>query len=295
MNNEQFKGSTVALVTPFLPNGQIDETSLRQLVNWQIEQGTNVILGCGTTGESATLSTDEQLHIISSIKDEARGRVPVLAGAGSYSTSAAVNLVANMDNLGAEAILSVAPYYNKPEQDGLYAHFKTIAEATSLPVIIYNVPSRTGCNIEAATTLRLAEIPNIIGIKEASGNLNQIMEIIRCRPEGFMVLSGDDALTLPIIAMGGNGAISVIANQTPHLFSRLVKEANAGNWAKARRIHYQLLPLMQQNFSLTNPVPVKTSLAMMGRVRDYFRLPLTSMPASHRDTLKTTLQELELI
>ena len=295
MNVEKFRGSTVALITPFTRDGQIDEPGLRHLVDWQIEQGTDVILAMGTTGESATLSTDEHHRVIEIVIDQVDGRVPVLCGAGTNATARAIELTRFAEKAGADAILSVGPYYNKPTQEGFYQHFKAIAEATSLPVIIYNVPGRTGSNIAAQTTLRLAQIPNIIGVKEASGNLAQIMEIIRNRPVDFLVLSGDDAITLALLALGGDGVISVAANEVPALMHDMVQAALKGRWEEARKLHYKLLPLMEANFIESNPIPVKTALSMMGMIDDNFRLPLVKMSEQNKAKLKKVLDELSLL
>lgn len=295
MNIEQFRGATVALVTPFTENGKIDESQLRMLVDRQIELGTNVILACGTTGESATLSHAEHHHVMDIVINQVNHRVPVICGAGSNATHEAISLSKHAEAQGADAILSVGPYYNKPTQEGFYRHFRTIAESVSLPLIIYNVPGRTGSNIEAKTALRLAEIDNIIGIKEASGNLSQIMNILRSRPEDFLVLSGDDALSLALIALGGDGTISVVANETPDLFSQMISAALNGDWNRARELHQQLLPLMETNFIETNPIPVKTALAMMGIIEDNFRLPLVPMAPHNREILQTILSDLHLL
>jgi len=221
--------------------------------------------------------------------------VPVLCGAGSNATSEAVDLTRHATDIGADGILSVAPYYNKPTQEGLFQHFKAIAENTDLPVFVYNVPGRTGSNITAETTLRLAEVPNIAGIKEASGDLSQIMEILRCRPPDFLVLSGDDAFAFPVMALGGDGIISVVANETPGLLSQMVEAALSGKWDEARRLHFQLLPLMDANFIESNPIPVKAAMAMMGLLEENYRLPLVPMREENRQKLKNVLQELKLI
>lgn len=295
MNIEQFRGSTVALVTPFDEKGQIDEIKLRMLVDRQIEMGTNVILACGTTGESATLSHAEHHRVMDIIIEQVNHRLPVICGAGSNATYEAISLSKHAEAQGANAILSVGPYYNKPTQEGFYRHFRTIAESVSLPLIIYNVPGRTGSNIDAKTVLRLAEIDNIIGIKEASGNMSQIMNILSRRPADFLVLSGDDALSLALIALGGDGTISVVANETPDLFSQMISAGMSGDWNTARQIHQRLLPLMEANFIETNPIPVKTALAMMGIIADNFRLPLVPMAPHNRATLRKILSDLHLL
>ncbi len=295
MDSTIFRGTTVALITPFAKDGTVDEQRLRKLVDWHVEQGTDVILACGTTGESATLSHDEHHQVMDIVIDQANNRVPVLCGAGSNATWEAISLTEYAEKAGANGILSVGPYYNKPTQEGFYQHFKTIAESTSLPVIVYNVPGRTGSNISAETTLRLAEIPNIVGIKEASGNLSQIMHILRERPDKFLVLSGDDSITLPLLSLGGDGVISVVANEAPAILHEMVHSAFDGNWERARTLHNMLLPLMEFNFVETNPIPVKTALSMMGMIEDNFRLPLVKMTESNKAKLKTLLEELELL
>jgi 4-hydroxy-tetrahydrodipicolinate synthase len=295
MSPDRFRGSTVALITPFQNDGSIDRKRLRELAEWHIEEGTDVILVNGTTGESATLSPAEQVEVAEIVVDQAAGRRPVLGGAGSNSSRVAAELAQAAEKAGVDGILSVAPYYNKPTQEGLFRHFQHVAAATSLPVILYNVPGRTASNLSAETTLRLAEIDNIVGVKEASGNLSQVMEILRLRPDGFLVLSGDDAWALPLIALGADGVVSVVANQTPGAFRELVGAALEGDWNKAREIHYRLLELMELNFVESNPIPVKTALAMMGRIEEVFRLPLVAMNDANRDRLKIALQSLGLI
>lgn len=295
MSLDRFRGSTVALITPFQNDGSIDRKRLRELAEWHIEEGTDVILVNGTTGESATLSPAEQVEVAEIVVDQAAGRRPVLGGAGSNSSRLAAELARAAEKAGVDGILSVAPYYNKPTQQGLFRHFQHVAAATSLPVILYNVPGRTASNLSAETTLRLAEIDNVVGVKEASGNLSQVMEILRFRPDGFLVLSGDDAWALPLIALGADGVVSVVANQTPGAFRELVGAALEGDWNKAREMHYRLLELMELNFVESNPIPVKTSLAMMGRIEEVFRLPLVAMNDANRDRLKIALQSLGLI
>lgn len=290
----KYRGTTVALITPFKSDFSLDEPRLRGLVDWHIEQGTDVILACGTTGESATLSHDEHHRVIELVIEQADARVPVLAGAGSNSTAEAISLTRHATKAGADAILSVGPYYNKPTQNGYYEHFKAIAESTDKPVLLYNVPGRTASNISAETTLRLAEIPNIIGVKEASGNLSQIMSILANRPLDFLVLSGDDALTLAMMALGADGVISVIANQAPALLHKMVHAALDGDWNKARELHYKLLPLMEFNFCESNPIPVKTACAMMGLVEEVVRLPLVRMSESNKAKMRNLISNLGL-
>ncbi|MFH1966060.1 MAG: 4-hydroxy-tetrahydrodipicolinate synthase [Acidobacteriota bacterium] len=295
MNTEKFRGTTVALVTPFNDDASLDEESLKALVEWQIQQGTDAILAAGTTGEAATLSMEEHEHLMELICGQVAGRVPVVCGAGSNCTREALFLTRCAEGSGADAILSVGPYYNKPTQEGFYRHFREIADSTDLPIMIYNVPGRTGSNISAETTLRLAEISNIIAVKEASGNISQISEIIRDRPEGFLVLSGDDCLALPLMSLGSEGVVSVAANQVPGLLKQMVSAVFAGNWEKAREIHFRLFPLMETNFIESNPIPVKTSLAMMGMLKDNFRLPMTRATEKTREKLSEILKDLELI
>lgn len=295
MNIEQFRGSTVALITPFDKKGQIDEIKLRMLVDRQIDMGTNVILACGTTGESATLSHTEHQRVMDIVIEQVNHRVPVICGAGSNATHEAISLSKHAEVQGADAILSVGPYYNKPTQEGFYRHFRTIAESVGLPLIIYNVPGRTGSNIDAKTVLRLAEIDNIIGIKEASGNMSQIMNILRDRPADFLVLSGDDALSLPLIALGCDGTISVVVNEVPDLFNQMITSALEGYWNRARELHQRLLPLMEANFIESNPIPVKTAMAMMGLIEANFRLPLVEMAPRNRETLRAILDDLNLL
>ncbi len=295
IDSTQFRGTTVALITPFDDQNNISEKCLRSLVDWHVEQGTDVILACGTTGESATLSHDEHHRVMDIIIEQAAGRVPVMAGAGSNATSEAMSLTKHATDIGADAILSVGPYYNKPTQEGLYRHFKAIAESTDKPIVLYNVPGRTGKNIEAETTLRLAEIPNIIGIKEASGDIGQVMEIIRNKPRDFLVLSGDDSIALPVVAAGGDGVVSVIANEAPKMLHDMVHAAFADNWDKARELHYKLLPLMSFNFVEANPIPVKTACSLMGLCSANVRLPLVPMQPENVESMKTLLQEIGLM
>ena len=270
-------GCGTALVTPFTDDGSVDERALRALVNWQIDEGVHFLVPCGSTGEAATMSTAEHRRVVEITVDEARGRVPVVAGAGSNDTRRAIALSAEMRAAGATHLLHVSPSYNKPPQRGIIAHFRAIAESTDLPIIAYNVPGRTGSNIEARTTLALAEIPGVIGIKEASGNLGQIMEIIRQRPAHFAVISGDDGLTLAVMAAGGDGIISVISNATPKLVSKLVECCRDGNYEAARACNDRLAPWTQAAFVESNPIPAKAALAMQGRLRNVLRLPLVPL------------------
>jgi 4-hydroxy-tetrahydrodipicolinate synthase len=291
---KSFRGAGVALVTPFKKDGSIDEPALRRLVKRQVEAGIDVLVPCGTTGESATLDAAEQRRVIEVTLAEA-GRVPVLAGAGTNDTRTAVEKAKAAAGLGAHGILSVGPYYNKPTQEGYYRHFATIADAVSVPVVVYNVPGRTGSNIDAKTLLRLAGHGNIRAVKEASGSLGQIMEILRDRPAGFEVLSGDDAFTLAVMAHGGEGVISVAANQVPGPMHDLVAACARGDFAEGRRMHNRLLHLMNLNFVESNPVPVKASLALLGLCEEVYRLPLCPPMNSTREALRDALRGLGLL
>ena len=279
----QWKGCGPALVTPFTAAGELDEAAVTRLARRQVEDGVHFLVPCGTTGESPTLSHAEKIRVIELVVWAADGRIPVLAGAGGYDTRAAAQLAADMASAGANGILSVTPYYNKPTPEGLFLHYSTIAEATDLPIIVYNVPSRTGCNVTPATLQRLAEIPHVVGVKEASGDLGQMCEICRTMADDFTVLSGDDAFTLPLMALGGHGVISVIANEMPGEMAALVERAAAGDVAEARAIHNRLLPLMQINFIESNPIPVKAALAEMGLIDTAtYRSPMAPPgPESH--------------
>jgi 4-hydroxy-tetrahydrodipicolinate synthase len=297
MKVEWLRGCATALVTPFTSDGAVDAESFRALVERQIEGGVSLLVPCGTTGESVTMTEEEDREVIKLCVEAARGRARVIAGTGSNSTAAAVENSRAARELGADAVLVVAPYYNKPTQAGLYAHFRTIAEAvTDLPVVLYNVPGRTSSNIAAATTLKLArEVENIAAIKEASGDLSQIMAILRERPDGFRVLSGDDAVTLPLVALGADGVVSVASNETPDLMSRLVRLALKGEWERARTLQYSLLPLMEVNFIESSPGPVKAALAMMGLIEENLRLPLVPVSEQSRERVREVLVELGLI
>ena len=293
--NDPWHGTLTALVTPFTADGSIDEEALARLVDLQVEGGVEGIVPCGTTGESATLSSEEQLRVIQRVRQHADGRVMVVAGVGGNCTEKVVAQARAVGSLGVDGILSVVPYYNKPPQEGLYRHFSELADAVEIPVILYNVPSRTGSNLLPPTVMRLAEHGNIRGIKEASGNLLQVMEILDGRPAGFSVLSGEDHLALPILALGGNGVISVVANEVPMLMSQMVREGLAGRLVVAREIHFRLLGLMNANFFETNPVPVKAALAMMGLIAENYRLPLTPLSGENRLRLREQLAHLELV
>ena len=283
------RGCGTALVTPFRRDTSLDEGALRRLVQFQLRDGVDFLVPCGTTGETPTLEHGEYLDVIRIVVEEAAGKVPVVAGVGGNSTKKVIDLAQEVQRLGVQAVLSVAPYYNKPTQEGLYQHFKAIAESTDLPVILYNVPSRTSSNIEPATVARLAKLPNIIGIKEASGSIVQQMEVLAAVEPGFRVLSGDDAFTLPLIAAGGVGVISVASNEIPGPMTRLTRLCLEGKYDEARRLNAQLLPLMQANFIETSPIPVKAALAMMGMIEEVYRLPLVPMKPENRAKLEKVL------
>jgi 4-hydroxy-tetrahydrodipicolinate synthase len=293
----QLRGCGTALVTPFHADGSIDDTALRNLVAWQIESGIDFLVPCGTTGETPTLSHDEWLYVVDATIEVAAGRVPIVAGATSNSTHDAVEKARELAaRPGVGAILTASPYYNKPTQEGQYRHFKAIAESVGeKPIILYNVPGRTAANIEPGTLARLAEIPNIVGAKEASGNMTQIAEAINSVPESFLVFSGDDAVTLPVIALGGVGLISVASNEIPREMASLTRAALANDWATARTLHRKYLPLMQANFIESNPLPVKAVLAMMGKVEEIYRLPLLPMRRDTRSKLQKVVTEVGLI
>lgn len=297
MKIDWLRGCATALVTPFTASGAIDEERLRALIEHQLAGGVRLLVPCGTTGESATMTEEEDRRVIKLTIEAARGRALVIAGTGSNSTAAAIEYSRAARALGADAVLVVAPFYNKPTQTGLYAHFRAVAEAVDyLPVVIYNVPGRTASNITAATALKLArEVENIVAVKEASGDLSQVMAILRDRPADFRVLSGDDALTLPLIALGADGVISVASNEAPALMSRMVELALGGDWDAARELHYRLLPLMEVNFIESSPGPVKAALAMMNLIEEHFRLPLVPITEKSRERVREVLTELGLL
>ena len=295
MAKKSFQGTGTAMITPFKSDGSIDEKALRRFVDFQIEGGVDMLLPCGTTGEGATLDENETDRVVQIVIEQAKRRVPVIVGAGSNSTAKAVQMTKRAKKVGADGVLTVGPYYNKPTQQGYYEHFKAVAEAENMPVIVYNVPGRTAGNIEAKTMLRLAEIPNIVGVKEASGNIGQMMDIIRDAPSDFRLLSGDDALTLPVIAIGGEGIISVVSNEAPSMMSAMVDAALEGNHTRAKELHYKLLPLMNINFIESNPIPVKAALAMMGLIEENYRLPLVRIGAANRDKLAKVVEEVGLL
>lgn len=290
-----FTGVGTALVTPFTPAGAVDEAALRRLVRRQIGGGIHFLVPCGTTGESPTLSLDERRRVVEIVVEESAGRIPVVAGAGGYNTQEAIETGEMMARAGASGLLSVTPYYNKPTPEGLYRHFRSIAEHTALPIILYNVPGRTGCNLDVATLVRLAEIPNIVGVKEASGNMTQMCEVCRAVPDEFVVLSGDDALTLPLMAVGGRGIISVASNEAPALMVEMVEAAARGDFAAARARHDRLLPLLLINFIESNPIPVKAALASMGLIEEVYRLPLVPPRPESRARIVRVLEDLKLL
>lgn len=285
----RFSGSMVAIVTPFR-DGRVDRDALAALVERQIENGTSAIVPCGTTGESATLSHAEHAEVIRMVVEMVRGRVPVIAGTGSNSTSEAIELTRAAREAGADAALLISPYYNKPTQEGIYRHYRAVAEATRFPLIVYNIPGRTASKVEATTLARLSELEEIVGLKEATGSMEEVQDVLRLCGDRLEVYSGDDSLTFPILALGGVGVISVVANVLPRQSADAVEAALAGRWEEARRRHFELLPLMRALFIETNPIPVKTALAMMGLCREEFRLPLVPMSDANRARLRDALQ-----
>jgi 4-hydroxy-tetrahydrodipicolinate synthase len=292
----QLRGCGTALVTPFTQDGAVDETALRNLVAWQVESGIDFLIPCGTTGETPTLSHDEWLHVIDVTIEVVAGRVPIMAGATSNSTQEAVAKAKEVSSRpGVNAILSASPYYNKPTQEGQYRHFKAMAEAVDKPIILYNVPGRTSANIEPATLARLSEVPNIAGVKEASGSITQIAEVLNLVPEAFLVFSGDDAITLPVIALGGVGIVSVASNEIPREMAEMTRAALANDWQTARTMHRKYLPLMQANFIESNPLPVKAVLAMMGKIQEVYRLPLLPMRRDTRSKLQKIATDVGLL
>lgn len=291
---DNLRGCGTALVTPFKEDQSVDFEALTKLVEFQISEGIDFLVPCGTTGESATLDDDEQRRVVETVVKTARGRVPVIAGAGSNSTHHTIELSRQCERLGVQGLLSVTGYYNKPTQEGLYQHFRAVAESTSLPILIYNVPPRTAVNILPSTMARLAEIPNIIGVKEASGDVSQIGEIVTRLP-GFKVFSGDDSITLPVVALGGDGIISVASNEVPRRMAQLARACIDGNWDEARRSNRELFPLMKANFVEASPGPVKAALAMMGKIREVYRLPMVPIAAESREKLRQVLVDLKLM
>jgi 4-hydroxy-tetrahydrodipicolinate synthase len=289
MSDSLLTGCGTALATPFTVGGALDERALRGLVDWQIDEGIDFLVPCGSTGEAATMTPAEHARVVEITVEQARGRVPVVAGAGSNDTAKAIETSRRMTEAGATHLLHVSPMYNKPPQRGIIAHFTAIADATTLPIIIYNVPGRTGSNVEAETTLELAKHPRIRSVKEASGNLQQITDCIVGKPAGFTVLSGDDELTLPVLALGGDGLISVISNVVPRLMTTLVRLGREGDARGARDLHLHLLPWMRAAFVESNPIPVKAALAMMGKMENVLRLPLVPLAESKTAAVRAAL------
>jgi 4-hydroxy-tetrahydrodipicolinate synthase len=289
-----FTGLGTALITPFTRGGALDETATTELAERQAEAGVHFVVPCGTTGETPTLSEAEKVRVVELVAAAVDGRAMVLAGAGGYDTREVIRAIAAFERAGAHGILSVSPYYTKPTQEGLFQHYKALAESTKLPLIVYNVPGRTGSNVEPATLARLAEVPNIVGVKEASGNMSQIADVCRRVPSDFIVLSGDDALTLPVMSIGGKGVISVVSNEVPSEMVQLVESAERGDFAAARRWHQALIPLMMVNFVESNPIPVKAAMAAMGLCAEVYRLPMTPPADGARQQIHAVLKELGL-
>lgn len=291
----QFNGCGTALVTPFKPDQSLDEDTLRLLVRRQIEEGINFLVPCGTTGENPTLSHDEHLRVVAITVEEAKGKVPVLAGCGGYNTAEVIDLAHKLAPLGVDGLLSVTPYYNKPTQEGLYQHYKVLASATPLPIVVYSVQGRTGVNVEPATLKRLAAIDNIVGVKEASGNVSQMAAVCHEVPERFDVLCGDDVLTLPLVSLGGRGVISVVSNEIPGEMMRLTQAAMQGDYAAARAIQRRWFDLMQVNFVESNPGPVKAAMAMMGLLDPVWRLPLVAPTEASCAKIEAVLESAGLL
>ena len=290
-----FTGVGTALITPFTASGDLDEAGVRRLARRQIDAGIHFLCPCGTTGENPTLTDAERLRIVEIVVEESKGKVPVLAGAGGYNTREVIHIAGEFARRGVSGFLSVTPYYNKPTQEGLYQHYRAFAESTPLPIIVYNVPGRTGVNVEAATLVRLAKIRNIVGVKEASGNVPQMCEIVRAVPADFLVLSGDDALTLPLMAVGGRGIISVVSNEIPAEMAQLVEAAERGDYTTARAIHTRIMPLMQINFVESSPGPLKTAMAAMGLLDEVYRLPLVAPRPESKAKILQVLTDLNLL
>ena len=289
-----FTGVGTALVTPFRKDGSMDEPAVRRLVRRQIDAGIHFLSPCGTTGEAPTLSAAEKLRVIELVVDEAAGRVPVLAGAGGYDTREVVEFAREVERTGANGLLSVTPYYNKPTPEGMYQHFKTIADSTRLPIILYNVPSRTAINLDVKTTARLSEVPNIVGIK-APGDLAQVSEIISATSDDFIVLSGDDPVAVAHMAVGGRGVVSVASNEAPAEMAQIIELCEHGDYAGARKLHHWLLPLLQANFVESNPIPVKAAMAAMGLLEEVYRLPMVPPSPAARDRIMRVLQSLKML
>ena len=295
MSVPKLRGAMTALVTPFDDEGGLDDKALRALVEWQVESGIHGLVPCGTTGEGATLTADEHRRVIETVVEASGGRVPVVAGCGTNDTRRTVEGSKRAAEAGADALLVVTPYYNKPNRSGMIAHYRAVTEAVALPVMVYNVPSRTGQNLGSELVLALAEVPGVVAVKEASGDLDQIASILAGRPEGFALLSGDDPLALATVAIGGDGVISVVSNEAPAEMSAMITSALEGDFVRARELHYRLLPLMRANFVETNPVPVKTAMALLGRCGGDLRAPLGPPDDASRETLRGALRAARLM
>jgi 4-hydroxy-tetrahydrodipicolinate synthase len=284
-----FTGCGTAMVTPFKRDGSLDDAAVSRLAKRQVDAGIHFLVPCGTTGEVPTLTDEEQVRIVKLVVAEAKGRVPVLAGAGGYNTHEVIEAGKRMKAAGADGLLSVTPYYNKPTPEGLYQHYKAIGDAVGLPIVVYNVPGRTGCNVDPATLVRLSSIPQVVAVKEASGNMTQMAEVCGSVPDDFIVLSGDDALTLPLMAIGGRGIISVASNEIPAEMSRMVELAEQGDFAGARALHKRLLPLLMVNFIESNPIPVKSAMASMGLLDEIYRLPMVPPRPASKQKIEAVL------
>jgi 4-hydroxy-tetrahydrodipicolinate synthase len=290
-----FTGAGTALITPFRKDGSVDEAAVKRLVRRQIDAGIHFVSPCGTTGEAPTLSQREKLRVIELVVEEASGAVPVLAGAGGYDTREVIEFARELEKVGVDGLLSVTPYYNKPTQEGLYQHYRAIAESTRLPIMLYNVPGRTGVNIAVDTVIRLAQIPNIVAVKEASANVVQMCEIINQKPDEFLLLSGDDPLTVAVMAIGGKGVVSVASNEAPAEMAQIVEFCEKGDYANAQKLHNWLLPLIQVNFAESNPIPCKAAMAAMGLIEEVYRLPLVGPSTGVRDKVMKILQQLKML
>jgi 4-hydroxy-tetrahydrodipicolinate synthase len=291
----RFTGVGTALITPFRMDGSLDEPAVKRLVRRQLDAGIHFVSPCGTTGEAPTLSHHEKLRINELVVEEVNGQVPVLAGAGGYDTREVIALARDLEKVGVDGILSVTPYYNKPTQEGLYQHFKTIAGSTRLPIMLYNVPGRTGVNMEPKTIARLAEIPSIVAVKEAAGNVVQMSEIVAATPDDFLMLSGDDPLTVATMAVGGVGVVSVASNEAPAEMVQIVEFCEKGDYAAARKLHHWLLPLIQVNFAESSPIPCKAAMAAMGLIEESYRLPLVPPTPATREKIVGVLQQLRIL
>ena len=291
----RFTGVGTALITPFTKDGSLDEPAIKRLARRQIDGGVHFLSPCGTTGEAPTLSHRDKLRVVELVVEEANGRVPVLAGAGGYDTREVIELARDMERVGADGLLSVTPYYNKPTQEGLYQHFKAIAESVRIPIVLYNVPTRTSVNMSVETTMRLAQIPNIVATKEAAINVEHWSTIVTEAPEGFHLLSGDDPLTVVAMAVGGRGVVSVASNEAPAEMAQIVELCEKGDFTAARKLHHWLLPLIQVNFIETNPIPCKAAMAAMGLIEESYRLPIVAPTASAREKIMRVLQQLKLL